>query len=201
LNRIAYIVVAIPILIPGLASPDTQERYRVKVTASSTKGTSVRSVTAEAHYTQKPEDVWTLLNAIDDFPTYIPRLRSLESLGTSSGKERVYFLVNTPWPIANIWNIVTLTRDAASKRFSWEMSQGNIRKNTGSFVVEGEGEGSVVRLNLSADLGLLVPNWMLDWGIKKFFPKIFVAVGQRLEKGPGPKVTPTEVATPLASTK
>jgi carbon monoxide dehydrogenase subunit G len=155
--------------------------YRIEAASKEVKGSSLRTVTCEAHYSQPPEEVWKLLNDFHSHPEYIPRLKAFESLGVANGSEQVYLQINLPIPFPDIWNIVALVKDEKKHRFEWKMLQGNMEKNNGNLTIEPEGKGSLVKVEVEADMGRLLPKWVVVWGAKNFLPKVLKALGQRLD--------------------
>jgi uncharacterized membrane protein len=140
----------------------------------------VKQVTCEAHFTSSPEATWKLLNAFPEYPTFLPRVLQAESLGTSDDRERVYVLLDIPWPLPNIWNILTVTRDLPSRQLNWTLFDGNIKKNSGMVRVDPEGSGSLLVMEVTVDVGMGLPKWVVAWGAKHFLPKVVAAVGNRL---------------------
>ncbi|MFH1262713.1 MAG: SRPBCC family protein [Pseudomonadota bacterium] len=175
----------------------TAEPYQIQASSKPVAGSRVRLVTCEAHFPADVENTWRLINAISDYPKFVPRVLASESLGTSDQKERVYILLNIPWPLPNIWNILSLTRDVDAHRVSWEMLDGNIKKNVGTLEVVAEEEKSAIRMRVTVDIGMGLPRWLVAWGAKKFLPKIMTAVGDRLAaiQAATPTPSPTEAAT------
>ena len=151
---------------------------------------AVKEVVSEAHYAYPPEKVWELLNHFIAFPKFIPRLKDCDMLGRIDDKEQVYFLFDLPFPMPDLWNIISLARFEPIHRFEWKMLKGNMKENEGSFQVDGERGGSVVHLRVHANPGHLLPKWLVSWGAKNFIPKVLKSIGDRLGQ-PLPEGTPT----------
>ena len=176
-----------PIIIITHVLAQTSETYRIKSDSQAIKGSSIKKVTCEAHYSVSPETVWNLLNKMNEFPSYIPRVSAVESMGVSEQKEKLFIMMDAPWPLSDIWNILSLHKDPVGKRINWDLVDGNMKKNSGTFTVDAEGTGSVVRMDVSVELsGVKLPQWLIAWGAKKFLPKILVAIGKKLESNSSP---------------
>lgn len=179
------------------------EPYQVKTASKPVAGSRVKMVTCEAHFPSDVEATWKLLNAFSDFPSFVPRVLASESLGTSDEKERLYILMDIPWPLPDIWNILVVKRDIPFHRLSWEMVDGNMKKNVGDLSVEPDGAGSVVKFSATVDVGMGLPRWLVAWGARHFFPKVLIAIGRRLEEQKivvTPTPTPSDTAAPLSVT-
>jgi uncharacterized membrane protein len=165
------------------AGAQTIESYRVTAVSKPVAGSNTKLVTCEAHFPAPPKAVWKLLNGFSDYPSFLPRVLAAESLGTSDNRERVYALLDIPWPLPDLWMILVMTRDVPSRLMSWQMADGNIKKNSGTLRVEKEDAGSVVRLEVNVDVGMGLPKWLVAWGTRHFLPKVAVAIGNRLLAG------------------
>ena len=175
----------------------TLESYRIKTGTKEVPGSPVDFVTLDAHVPFSPDLIWRLINRVEEFPQYIPRISACQSYGLINGKEQVYVRVRLPWPFADLWNVVALERDPALRRFQWEKIEGNMKSNRGSLEIRPEGTGSWLDFEVSADMGSFLPRWLVRWGTKNFLPKVVYAVGRRLEqeaRTPAPELTPPEAS-------
>ncbi len=177
-----FVVLSV-VFLPSWVGSQTVDTFRIQATSEVVSNSNERLVKVEAHYPNHPDVVWNLLNRIEAYPEYIPRVHAAERLGLEKGNERVFVLLDVP-VLPNVWNIVLLKRNSEARRLEWEMAEGNMRKNIGSLVVEAGSAGSRVRLEALVDLGSIFPQRLVAWGVKKYLPKALLAIGRRLTREP-----------------
>jgi hypothetical protein len=158
--------------------------YRVRAESVRVETAARQTVTAEAHYPVPPDTVWNLLNFFTQFPSFVPRVKACESLGTVHGLEQIFVEFDLPLPFPNIWNIISLRRDAAKRRFEWEMVKGNLNLNQGFLTLDPEGQGTALQTEFQFDPGGIVPGFVVRWAIENFFPKVLRSIGDRLRAPP-----------------
>ncbi len=193
LNRLFTKLVTIIIAIfTGIPENNAQpfNSYHIKTTSTSSKNSNAKVVTCEAQFPHKPEVVWRLLNRFSEFSSYIPRVSAVESLGVSNEKEKLFVMIDVPWPFSDIWNVLSITKEPIVNRLAWSMLEGNMKKNEGNLMVESKDQGSLVRMKVSVELDL--PNWLVVWGTKRFLPKVMTAIGKQLAQGEKPIHQKTE---------
>lgn len=164
----------------GSAAAEAVDAYRVVSSSSAIEGSSAKVITCKAYFPADVESTWKVLNDFSHFPLFIPRVLATDPLGTTKEKERVYVLMDTPWPLQGVWNILGVTRDLPSHQMNWTMEDGNIAKHSGMLRLEKEGSGTKLDMKLTVDLGLGLPGWVIAWGAKYFLPKVMVSIGNRL---------------------
>jgi hypothetical protein len=183
------------VLLASEVNAQVAEPYRIKAVSKAIPNSRLKMVNSEAHFGSSVEATWKVVNALTDFPSFLPRVTTVESLGTSDDKERFYVLIDIPWPLPDLWNIVSVTRDNDFHQLAWEMIDGNIKKNVGNAKVESDGMGSAIKLNVTVDVGMGLPKWLVAWATKHYLPKVLVALGNRLSESKKP-ATPLPTATP-----
>ena len=159
---------------------ETQQPYRISTDVKGVENSPLQAVTSEAHYPYAPEKVWEVLTNFQAYAEFLPRVKECQSLGVTHGTEQIYLTFALPLPLSNLWNIVALTQDAKNHRFEWDLLAGNMNVNRGKLWVEPEAGGSVVRMEVQADVGFFLPQWVVRIGAKIFLPKVLRAFGDRI---------------------
>ncbi len=165
---------------PAEVRPEGTGPYRIQTETVKPDGAKVPTIKAEAHYPQSPARMWEILNHLETFSTFMPRFSEVQTLGELEGREQYYVRLNLPVPLPDLWNVVSVSRDVKAGTFAWEMMAGNMTSNRGSLTLVPEGEGMLMRLEMNADPGLLLPTWIITWGARKYLPKVLTALGARL---------------------
>lgn len=103
------------------------------------------------------------------------------------GKYTVYLYshLDFPWPCNSRWYIIKLLQDetrAAQQcyRSSWSLVTGNLRENSGEWLLEPFGTGKTkVVYRLLTDPGGSIPGFLVDRGTSNIMPQIITAVRKR----------------------
>lgn len=97
----------------------------------------------------------------------------------------LYSHLEFPWPCSDRWYIIRLQQDEsrADRHFyhsSWSLVIGNLRKNTGEWLLEPFGaERTKVTYRLLADPGGAIPKFLVNKGTCVSMPEIITAIRKR----------------------
>jgi hypothetical protein len=170
--------------IEALASSSDLQLYKISIEQKEVSGSSIKEITSDAHYSQKTDEVWKMINRYIDFPKFIPRMKECELLAKEKDREQVYFKFSLPLFLPDLWNIIYLWRNEEGKTLRWQMHKGNMEFNEGDLRVFNEGKGSKISLHLKIDLGHGYPDFLVKWGTKNFVPKVLKSIGDQLSGKP-----------------
>lgn len=106
-------------------------------------------------------------------------------------------VVDLPWPLTNRsfrirdTNVTKTVGGETHYHNGWTYvpNSGNIVDTTGFFYVtpfKGDPNRSLVRIVIKADFGIPVPDFVLNWGSRRMFPRIIAAIRRA---SPAPKPT------------
>ena len=141
--------------------------------------------------------VWRLLMNYDAFVRWFPDQKESKTVSRQGSTSVLQGVVDLPWPFTNrSFQIrdTNVTKTVGSEThyhngWTYVPKSGNIVDTTGFFYVspfKGDPNRSVVRIVIKADFGIPVPDFVLNWGSRRMFPRIIEAIRRA---SPAPKPT------------
>ena len=141
--------------------------------------------------------VWRLLMNYDDFVRWFPDQKESKTVSRQGSTSVLQGVVDLPWPFTNRsfrirdTNVTETVGGETHYHNGWTYvpDSGNIVDTTGFFYVtpfKGDPNRSLVRIVIKADFGIPVPDFVLNWGSRRMFPRIIEAIRRA---SPAPKPT------------
>lgn len=148
-------------------------------------GGNARAVSAEGDINASAEKVF---NAYTDFPAY---RRIFSQVKRADVRSRVpqpvaFYEVELPWPFGKRWVTCNYQIDRAKREIRWQRSAGTITSYEGTINIQALGANkSRVRYTGTVDLnlGVPIPDWVMDWAQKHTLPGIIRDVRSYLARG------------------
>ncbi len=156
--------------------------YRIQTQVQDQAEKGVQKIIAEAHFPQSHSEVWILLSHWENFPQFVPRCQTVDIIESNPQQDQIYIRMDLPPALPDLWNTLQVKKDPQKTELVWKMIGGNMEKNEGRVSVRPEGTGSVLKMEVQADPGFFLPDWLITWGTKKFLPKILQAFGDELQR-------------------
>ena len=136
-----------------------------------------------------PAEVWEVLMDYEDFEDWFPDQRESRVVSTSGdsrvieGETRIPIFRNRTYQLRDSHR--TEERDGVTVYIDeWEYIEGsgNIDSNSGFWYAEPYGEGQTwLRMVLEADLGMWLPDAVLNWGTRRVLPGIVEGLEEQLD--------------------
>jgi len=159
-------------------------KYREKL-----EGTDLRIVEATGVVDAPRDRVWKVIGDYENYEEFMPQVCESEVRKKEGNTTWQYQKLSIPWPLPGngTWYLIRLRHQPEKYFVQWEMEEGNIDTNYGSWKLEpfGEkGDKTLAIYSLVVDPGYKLPAFVVDFATKTTVPKIIEAVRKRV---PDPK--------------
>ncbi len=159
-------------------------KYRNKL-----EGTDLRVVQATGVIDAPRARVWKVIGDYANYKDFMPQVCESEIRKKKGNTTWQYQKLHVPWPFPGdgTWYLIRLEHQPEKFFVQWEMEDGNIDINHGSWKLEpfGEkGDKTIAIYSLVVDPGYKLPAFVVDFATKTTVPKIIEAVRER---APDPK--------------
>jgi len=159
-------------------------KYREKL-----EGTDLRIVEATGVIDAPPDRVWKVIGDYENYKDFMPQVCESEVRKKEGNATWQYQKLHVPWPFPGdgTWYLIRLEHHPEKYFVQWEMEDGNIKINHGSWKLEpfGEkGDKTLAIYSLVVDPGYKLPAFVVDFATKTTVPNIIEAVRKRV---PHPK--------------
>jgi len=152
---------------------------RMEVVTSLEAGGGLKRAVATALIDAPPGRVWRVIGDFDAYAEFMPQTIASEVLERTD--DGVRFKTTLEFPIKQVWYVLRIHMDRAALRTWWEMEDGSIAANEGSWELqEWEPGRTLARYSLRIDPGFPVPGFLLSRATKGTLPLVIEAVRKRV---------------------
>jgi uncharacterized membrane protein len=88
----------------------------------------------------------------------------------SSQLTQVDLTLRLPWPLKNMTCILEFSDDTKTHEMKWKNIGGCVKNNRGRITLQKEGEKTVMQFCVALELGNSLPQWLVNWALKKKLP-------------------------------
>jgi ribosome-associated toxin RatA of RatAB toxin-antitoxin module len=128
-----------------------------------------------------PDKVFDVIAQYDRYTEFLPEVKKIRTSDRKGNEVKVHYEIN----LVKTVRYTILAREERPKRMSWTFVEGEMMKdNTGSWVLEPEGEGKTrvtYTVEVALALGPLVPKAIITGLVDQSLPKMLEAFKRRVE--------------------
>lgn len=137
-------------------------------------------IQAKGIFNASPEKAWKVLTDFKNFPTYYESVVKSEIRTQQGNTRKVYVKFSFPFPVGEIWVVNQYTLDAAARRLSWKMLEGNLKNSDGAgswnlAPYKGGRTLATYRLNVDSSGA---SNWLQKQAFYRSTPAVFKRLNQ-----------------------
>jgi len=148
------------------------------------EGINLRLVEAMGIIDAPRERAWNVIGDYANYKEFMPQVQESEIRKKEGNTVWQYQKLSIPWPFPGngTWYVIKLDHDPANFFVKWNMVEGNIKVNYGSWQLYPYGPGGKKTLaiySLVVDTGFNVPAAAIEFANKQTVPMIIKAVRKR----------------------
>jgi hypothetical protein len=139
------------------------------------------------------DDVWSVVYAYEDYPTWFPDQLEARVLSTSGADRRLVGETRVPVIRNRRYELTDRTtrrevdgRTHYVNTWTYVQGSGNVNETAGFWYVQPLGQDpskTLIRMVLYADLGLWLPPGIINWGTRNMLPGIARGIQSRCNNG------------------
>lgn len=158
------------------------ELENVTYTLSDTDIPGVKKYVMEADFKAPKERVCGVICDYYNHNTFMPSDVHSRVMGGDAQQIKLEFILDLPWPFADLQSILLIDFDKEKARARWESIGGNIKRNDGTIEIDQRGEYSHVTQTTYLDIGRYYPDWFIRVYTRTMTYRIMRAIRDRIEE-------------------